>query len=110
MSWRRVMAREDLWDGEMIGLEVDGRRVVVLNVAGCIVAYEDACPHQRVRLSEGRFDGCSLVCRAHEWTYDAASGLGINPRRARLAPIGVRIAGGSVWLDVPEPREVRDDA
>jgi len=110
MPWRRVIVREDLWEGEMIGLEVDGCRVVLLNADGRIVAYEDACPHQRVALSEGRFDGCWLVCRAHEWTYDGATGEGVNPRRARLRPIPVRTDSTAVWLDLPVPCEVGDES
>jgi len=109
MSLQHVLARSDLWDGEMIGVEVDGLHVVLLGFADRVVAYEDVCPHQRVRLSEGRFDGRSLVCRAHEWTYDAVSGCGMNPAGARLKPIAVIVRDGEVYLEVDEGREEQRD-
>ena len=37
----------------MIGLEVDGEPILLVNVDDHIYAYADACPHQKSRLSEG---------------------------------------------------------
>jgi toluene monooxygenase system ferredoxin subunit len=103
MAFRRAAHLDDVWSGEKAGVLVDGRRVLLVNVEGVLKAYLDRCAHQGVRLSEGKLDGCMLVCAAHGWQYDARTGAGINPRAARLAPLPLRIEGGEIFVDVDAP-------
>ena len=51
MTWHAVMPEEDLWEGELTGVEAGGKKIVLLNVGGEIRAYEDRCPHLSSRLS-----------------------------------------------------------
>lgn len=97
----RVADDDELWDGELLGVEVDGVPVVLARVNGTVHGFVDRCAHLRVRLSEGRLDGAVLTCRAHHWRYDATSGCGINPRDARLqrVPVGTSDGGIFVGLD-----------
>jgi toluene monooxygenase system ferredoxin subunit len=82
--------------------------VVLLNADGTVRAYQDRCPHQGVRLSEGRLAGCQLTCRAHEWQFDALTGEGSNPRGSRLRQFKVSVEAGELMVDVgtasSEPR------
>ena len=50
--WHTVMAEDDLWEGELTGIEAAGKKLVLLNVDGEIRAFEDRCPHLSSRLSE----------------------------------------------------------
>lgn len=115
MSFVKVARADDVWAGEMAGFRVGGRRVLLVNACGAIRAYDDRCAHQGVPLSTGRLEGRRLVCSAHEWTYDACTGRGINPCRARLRALPVRIEGGDVLVDLDAPedalaREAEDEA
>jgi toluene monooxygenase system ferredoxin subunit len=94
-----------LWAGEMIGLELGGVPIVLLNVDGNILAYRDRCPHQGVRLSRGRLEGTTLTCSAHQWTYDVQSGYGINPCHSTLEPVPVHVHGGQVWVRLTEAND-----
>jgi toluene monooxygenase system ferredoxin subunit len=100
VSFEKVTTLGELWQGEMRGLVVHGARVVVVHVDGEVHAYEDRCAHQEVPISEGRLEGCVMVCRAHEWRFDAKTGHGVNPEGAFLGPIPVRVEGDDVLLDV----------
>ena len=44
MGFQRVAKIEDLWSGEMMGLEVNGERVLLVNVDNRIYAYADRVP------------------------------------------------------------------
>ena len=100
MTFKVVLREEELWIGEMTGLEVEGRPVVLVNVEGTVCAYEDRCRHLARPLSQGRLTGDRLVCAAHAWEYDACSGRGINPDGVALRRYPVRIAGGEILVDL----------
>ena len=104
-SFENCLSLEELWSGEMRGIEVGGRRVLLVRIENEVTAFEDRCPHLGVRLSEGRLEGCNLTCSAHEWTFDAMSGDGINPSRARLKSIPVEVHGGRIWVAREERAE-----
>jgi toluene monooxygenase system ferredoxin subunit len=84
----------------MCGLVVDGLPVVLIDVDGEVHAWEDRCAHQRVKLSEGKLDGCELECAAHGWRYDVRTGRGVNPIGAQLRRVAVRVQDGGVLVDV----------
>ena len=100
MAFTRVCNLDDLWEGEMESFVVEGQEVLVVCVEGGEVrAYQGVCPHQDVPLVEGSFDGRLLVCRAHQWVFDATSGIGVNPGNCRLAEYHVRVDGDEVFVD-----------
>jgi toluene monooxygenase system ferredoxin subunit len=82
--WREAYALDDLWEGDMEGVEIAGHKVLLVNADGEVRAYLDQCPHQAWKLSDGDFDGKKIVCSNHSWEFDADSGCGINPRDAEL--------------------------
>jgi toluene monooxygenase system ferredoxin subunit len=100
MALQSVMPDGELWDGEMCGLVVAGRKVLLLRVRGEVYAYQDRCAHLGVALSEGALADGILTCRAHHYTYDASTGAGINPKTARLRKFEVVVRDGAIYVDV----------
>jgi toluene monooxygenase system ferredoxin subunit len=94
------MRRDDLWIGEMVGLDVGGRPVLLVNVDGVVCAYEDRCRHRSLPLSLGKLAGGRLVCAAHGWEYDACTGDGLNPAGVTLRRYPVRLEGDDILVDV----------
>ncbi len=102
MSFRRVASLDDIWSGEMVGLEVEGEHILLVNIDDHIYAYADACPHQRSRLSEGSLMGKTLRCARHNWEFDVCKGHGINPQNACLKTFPVTLDGGEILVDVDD--------
>jgi toluene monooxygenase system ferredoxin subunit len=109
MSFQRVSSLEDLWSGEMIGLEVDGSAILLINVDDKIYAYADACPHQKSRLSEGSLLGSTLRCARHQWEFDVSTGQGRNPQNACLKVYPVVVEGRDILLDLDNARPAEVD-
>jgi len=104
---RDAAALDELRIGEMKGIVLDGHRVLLVRLDDGIRAYADRCAHQGVRLSEGRLDGRRLICHAHEWIYDAATGCGINPARCALTAYPAEVRAGRICVDVGEAGPTR---
>lgn len=98
MEWHRVLEMDDLWEGDMADVEVGAIPILLVNVDGEVRAYDNRCPHQATRLSEGDLDGEVLTCRAHLWEFNARTGAGINPHTARLPAYPVRVEDGAIYV------------
>jgi toluene monooxygenase system ferredoxin subunit len=102
MSFRRVASLDDLWSGEMMGLEVDGSEILLVNIDDHVYAYEDVCPHQKSRLSEGDLTGKTLRCARHFWEFNVCTGQGINPQNACLKEFPVACQSGEILVDLDD--------
>src|SRR5712671_2973776 len=106
MAFKRVATLDELWDGEMTVLEIEGKVVLLVNVNGAIYAYADSCPHLGTKLSQGSLRRNVLSCSTHGWEFDVSSGRGINPKMACLESFAVKVENGVIFIDV-EARELR---
>lgn len=105
MSADAGIPMEDLWIGEMKGIAVDGRRVLLVRLEEGVFAYEDRCAHLGVPLSEGTLADGVLTCRAHHYQYDVRTGAGINPKSVRLVSVPFSVRDGRILLaDGPSAR------
>jgi toluene monooxygenase system ferredoxin subunit len=100
MGYQKIAEVEDLWSGEMRGLEVNGERILLINVDDRIYAYADACPHQKSRLSEGTLTGKVIRCARHHWEFDVCTGNGVNPQNTCLRMFPVRLDGQDIFVDI----------
>jgi toluene monooxygenase system ferredoxin subunit len=102
--WHRAIPAEDLWEGDITEVDVGGRPLMLVRLAGGEVrAYQGRCPHQGMALVSGDFDGRYLSCSAHAWRFDLATGRGINPASCRLAGFPVTIRDQQIFVHLEEP-------
>jgi toluene monooxygenase system ferredoxin subunit len=106
MGFQRIAKITDLWSGEMMGLEVNGERVLLVNVDNRIYAYADICPHQKSRLSEGTLANKILRCGTHHWEFDVCTGSGVNPRNTCLKLFPIMVDGEDIFLDIDDVRSL----
>jgi toluene monooxygenase system ferredoxin subunit len=105
MTWNRVATLDDLWDGEMLGIRIGDRDVLLCNLGGEVFAYEDRCPHLANPLSAGHLHEGVLTCAAHEWVFDLRTGAGVNPSLAKLINLPVQLDGDWILVDCIEDVE-----
>jgi nitrite reductase/ring-hydroxylating ferredoxin subunit len=99
MSLIRLIAAADLWEGEVVRVDVAAKAVLLTRVDGAVRAYIDRCPHLGVSLSSGRVAGSKLTCAVHGWEFDLATGDGVNPCTARLTGLAVRTIGADLFME-----------
>jgi 3-phenylpropionate/trans-cinnamate dioxygenase ferredoxin subunit len=92
----------DLTPGELRGLEVGERLVLLACHKGAVHAMDDSCNHAGCLLSGGWIDNrkAAVVCPCHEYCFDLATGR--NVTRPRLCgdqqSFQTRISEGRVLI------------
>lgn len=93
-------------------VEVEGRPVLLVRIAGEVHALDGACPHLGADLADGTVEDGRVVCSLHGATFDLASGsvlaepFGGEPGSMGTPPLGrhaTRIVDGAIEVDLSEP-------
>jgi toluene monooxygenase system ferredoxin subunit len=102
MTFRRVADAGSVRPGEMKGIVMGALKVLLVNLDGAVIAYEDSCPHRGVPLSWGALDPatCALTCGMHFWRYDARTGEGLDHNGATLRRLGMKEEDGGIWIEI----------
>jgi 3-phenylpropionate/trans-cinnamate dioxygenase ferredoxin subunit len=79
--WARIVQHDELGDGELIPVEIDGTPVVLVRHGGEFFAVQNNCSHQDFPLSEAGFDRRDelLVCAWHGGCFDIRTGEAVIP-------------------------------
>lgn len=101
MTFQKVCTLDDIWEGDMASFDVGDTEILLAwPTGGELKAFQGQCPHQDISLAEGKLSGKVVMCRAHQWTFDAGTGNGLNPGNCRLAEYPLRIEGDDVLVQV----------
>jgi toluene monooxygenase system ferredoxin subunit len=98
LSFCRAASLDDLWVGEIKSIRLRGREVLLANLEGDVMAFENRCGHKGLPLDHGDLAGCIVTCPAHGWQYDLSTGQGINPERARLKRFAVKLVANEILV------------
>lgn len=100
--------------GDPVGVALAGEQWVLGRLDGVVVAFADACPHRRARLSAGEIVGNTLRCGYHGWRFSAdgtcvdipalGNAASIPARSTLRRPAAVAERDGLVWLAPTTPR------
>ena len=97
----RVLRADELRDGELIPVEIDGTLVVLVRHAGEFFAVQNNCSHRDFPLSEAGFDPRDgvLVCAWHGGCFDVRSGAAVvRPAVDPVETFAVRVNDG--WVEI----------
>ena len=81
VRYARILPADQLRDGELLPVEIDGTPVVLVRHAGEFFATANNCTHQDFPLSEAGFDQADgvLVCAWHQACFDVRTGEAVVP-------------------------------
>ena len=98
-NWINAAAKDDVPDGDVIGLAVEGRDIALYEVEGEIFATDNLSTHGHARLCDGFLDGHEIECPLHQGKFDVRSGAPTcAPVTDAIRSYPVKIEGGRVWL------------
>ncbi len=105
VRWVKAADAADLWEGDILDVEVDGEQVLLVHPFDSDVrAFQGMCPHQEILLADGTWDPDTnrLLCPGHNWEFDLTNGAGTNPEGCQLYEYLVKVDGDDIVLGVPQ--------
>lgn len=98
----KVAALDDVDEGEMYPIEVDGEPVCLTRIDGTIYAFTDNCTHISGPLNEGDLDGCVVTCPWHGAQFDVRNGKVVRgPARQDLYTYPVKVEDNTIFISLP---------
>jgi nitrite reductase/ring-hydroxylating ferredoxin subunit len=73
-GFQKVASKSDIKEGGLVGVELDGNKIVLAMVAGQVFAMDAVCSHRGGPLEEGDLNGHNLKCPWHYAVFDVRSG------------------------------------
>jgi 3-phenylpropionate/trans-cinnamate dioxygenase ferredoxin component len=102
IRYARVLQANELRDGELIPVEINGRPVVLVRHAGDFYAVQNNCSHKDFPLSEAGFDPRDqvLVCAWHGGCFDLRTGAAVVPPATEpVETFPVRVSADG-WVEI----------
>lgn len=94
-----VAADDDLAEGEILGVDVAGRRVVIGRLEGQVYAIDGICTHAYARLEDGELDGDIVMCPLHNSGFSLRDGSALRlPAQTPVPTYQVKVEGGRILV------------
>jgi len=97
----QVAKKSQVPENGVIGVQVEGKRLALVNLNGEIYALDDDCPHEAGPLSDGRIVGDEIECPWHSSHFDIRTGrVTMDPAETDVATYKVRLIGDAVEVEI----------
>jgi naphthalene 1,2-dioxygenase ferredoxin component len=98
-NWMDAAALDDVPEGDVVGVVVQGKQIALYEVEGQIYATDNLCTHGAARMSDGFLEGREIECPLHQGRFDVCTGKAMcSPLTEDIRTYPVRIENSRVWL------------
>ena len=102
-DFMRACAVDEVPEQGTLGVELNGRPLVIVRSEGEIYALDEFCTHEEVSLVDGEIYDHTVECWLHGSCFDLRSGKPTGPPATKpLATYQIRVEDGDVYVAVPE--------
>ena len=98
-EFTQAAKRSDVTGYELKMVAVGDEEVVLAEVGGDVVAFNNVCPHAGCDLVDGELDGDEVACECHGSRFNVRTGAVLNgPATENLELYSVRVDGDDVLV------------
>jgi nitrite reductase/ring-hydroxylating ferredoxin subunit len=99
----KVANLDELQEGELFPVEVDGEPICLVRVDGSVYAFTDNCTHISGPLNEGELEGHVITCPWHRAQFNVCTGKVLRgPARQDILTYPVKIEDDAILISLPE--------
>jgi 3-phenylpropionate/trans-cinnamate dioxygenase ferredoxin subunit len=103
VEYLEIAPLSELPNGERLFVEIEGRPIVILNLAGQFFAIDDVCTHDDGPLGDGDIEGYNIVCPRHGAEFDVRTGKAVQlPAVVDIRAYPIRVMDDMIQVGVPK--------
>ncbi|MGD0203876.1 MAG: Rieske (2Fe-2S) protein [Candidatus Bathyarchaeia archaeon] len=87
MGFIKLASISDVKPNIMMGLEINDKKILLVNVNGSYYAIGNVCTHRGCQLSKGKLQGETVVCPCHGSTFDLKTGNFVKGPTKKPEPV-----------------------
>ncbi|MEW6286388.1 MAG: non-heme iron oxygenase ferredoxin subunit [Chloroflexota bacterium] len=97
-----IAPASELPSGERLFVEIEGKSIVIFNIAGQLFAIGDICTHDDGPLGDGDLEGYNIVCPRHGAEFDVRTGKVMQmPAVVDIPAYPVKVVDGMIQVGMP---------
>src|SRR3954468_13555859 len=109
MAWQKVARADALGDGDVLGVEVEGKPIALYRIGEAIYATDGMCTHAAGLLAAGWMEDGAIECPLHQARLDIRTGKALcEPGTEDLRTYPIRVEGTDGLIDVERAGEACD--
>lgn len=98
-----IAPASELPNGERLFVELEGKSIVIFNVADQFFAIADVCTHDDGPLGDGDLEGFNIVCPRHGAEFDVRTGKVLQlPAVVDVPAYPVKVIDGMIQVGLPK--------
>ena len=103
IEYVEIAPASELPNGERMFVEIEGKPIVIFNVAGQYFSIADVCSHDEGPVGEGDLEGYNITCPRHGAQFDVRTcGVTQMPAVVDIPAYPVRVVDGTIQLGIPK--------
>ncbi len=96
-----IASVKDIVQGNMVGVEKNGKSILIANVNGNYHGIGNICTHMGCKLSEGTFIGDTVQCACHGSIFNVITGeVEKGPADSAEPLYNLRVDGDKILVDL----------
>ncbi len=102
VEYLEIAPASELSNGERLFVEVEGKSIVIFNIADQFFAIDDVCTHDDGPLGDGDLEGYHIVCPRHGAEFDVRTGKAVQlPAVVDISAYPVKVMDGMIQVGIP---------
>jgi nitrite reductase/ring-hydroxylating ferredoxin subunit len=103
-GFQRAANKKDIKEGNLLGVELEGNKIVLATVNEQVFAIDAVCSHKGAPLEEGNLEGYDLTCPWHYAVFDVRNGKvsdrTVWAKNQTSYPVNVEEGTGDILVNV----------
>ena len=98
-----IAPASELPNGERLFVEIEGKPLVIFNIAGQFFSIADICSHDDGPVGEGDIEGYTITCPRHGGEFDVQTGKALQlPAVVDIPAYPVKVVDGMIQVGMPK--------
>ena len=102
IEYVEIAPASELPNGDRLFVEIEGKQIVIFNIAGQFFSIADVCSHDDGPVGDGDLEGYEITCPRHGASFDVRTGKVLSlPAIVDIPAYPTRLMDGQIEIGLP---------